>query len=242
MNDSPPTNLQFESQHGRKEQLLVLWTKLRKDPLFQDALKAYRTLAAEGCDIRAAKAHLGRVAGYKKGNGRRSLQMPTGQAISRKIRTMNRQLRKLADRAAELRSIWGLWESMVDADVLSVPEELQRIAAKLSCVRTEGLGDWFPQRDAIVDLLELVQTTTGRAHYVEVSLLINAQLVWNAAKYGRPIPDMKFDPDSLKMFAMRHKQREAAKASKRAEVEKQLKSIESTKYPAEQLFGSDLFG
>lgn len=139
--------------------------------------------------------------------------------------------------SVELRSIWGLWEHLIDADVLSVPEELQKIAAKLSCVRTEGFGDWFPQRDAIVDLLELVRTTTGRAHYVEVSLLINAQLVWNAAKHGRPIPDMEFDPDSLKMIVKRHKQRQAAKVRKRAELEKMLKSIESMKYSTEQFFG-----
>jgi hypothetical protein len=150
---------------------------------------------------------------------------------------MSRQLTKLAHRAAELRNIWGLWERMVDADVLSVPEELRRIAAKLSCVRPEGLGDWFPQRDAIIDLLELVRTTTGRAHYVEVSLLINAQLVWNATKHGQSVPDLEFDADSLKMIVKRHKQRQAAKVKKRAELERMLKSIESVKYPIEQVFG-----
>jgi len=48
---------------------------------------------------------------------------------------------------------------------------------------------------------------------------------------------MEFDPDSLKMIVKRHKQRQAAKVRKRAELEKMLKSIESMKYSTEQFFG-----
>jgi hypothetical protein len=148
---------------------------------------------------------------------------------------ISRQLTKLANQAAEFRKIWGFWEHMVDADAIHVPEELMNIAARVSCLSTTGFGDWFPQREAILDLLELVQTATGRPHYVEVSLLINAELVWAAAKHGRPIPDMAFDPDSLKMIVKRAKQRQAAITKKRSEMKKRLKSLSVQRSPRQML-------
>jgi hypothetical protein len=124
---------------------------------------------------------------------------------------------------------------MVDADAVHVPEELGKIATRLSCVRTEGFGDWFPQREAIIDLFEVVRKTTGRAHYAEVSLFINAALVWQATKNGREIPDREFDADSLKMIVKRDKQRQAAIAKKRAKVKKRLKSLSVEPSPRQML-------
>jgi len=245
MNDLPlPGKSESESPHRPKdvatrtpgERLQALWN----EPLFQDALKAYRRLAKEGCDIGVVLDYVGKVAGYESGNlGRLGLQIPTGQEISRNIRAISRQLTKLAHRVAELRGIWEFWAHMVDAEALYVPEELQNIAGRLSCVCTEGVGEWFLQRDAIIDLLEHVRTATGRPHYAEVSLLINAELIWRATKNGRTIPDMVFDPDSLKMIVKRHKRRQAASVKKRSEMKQKAKRIKSMEYSPEHIFGID---
>ena len=156
----------------QEARLQALRTELWKGSLFQNAGEAYRTLAKQGCDMGVAMGYVRRVAGYKRGNGRRTFQIPPSQAISRKARLISRQLTKLANRAAELRKIWGFWEHMVDADAIHVPEELMNIAARLSCLNAAGFGDWFPQQEALLDLLDLVRTATRRPHYVEVSLLM----------------------------------------------------------------------
>jgi hypothetical protein len=160
------------------------------------------------------------VAEYKSGNlGRRlAFGIPIGHEIYCNIQAINRQLTKLAKRVAELRGIRGFGTHMAQAGADSAPEELENIAAELSCVRTEGFSDWFPQRETIIDLLELVRTATGRPHYAEVYELINAALVWHATKNRRPIPDPQFDPDSLKMLFRRHKQRETARLRKQSET------------------------
>lgn len=210
----------------REERLQALRNKLWKnDPLFQQAGKAYLRLAKRGCDMGVAMGYVGRVAGYNSGNmGRRAFGRPTGGQMSRELRVINRGLKKLAKRAARLRKIWGFWERMVGANASHAPEELVNIAARLSCISTEGFGDWFPQREAIIDLFELVRKTTGRPHYVEASLLINAELVWRAEKKGRAIPHKEFDPESLKMIVRREKLRQAAVARKRRKIRKRLKS------------------
>ena len=237
-------NHESESQHGPKEvamrtpeERIEALRKLKQEPLFQGAAKAYRKLAKEGCDMRVLMGQVGRVAGYKSGNKRRAYKRPAGQAISRKIRSMNRQLRKLARRAAELRGIWGFWEHMADAHALRVPEELQNIAGRLSCICTEGFGEWFPQREAIMDLLEHVRTSTGRPHYTELSLLINVELIWHDTKNGREIRDMVFDPESLKMIFKRYNQRQAAVAKKRSATNKEAESLKSVEYSLEQMWG-----
>jgi hypothetical protein len=210
----------------KEERLQALRSELWKnDPLFQQAGKAYLRLAKRGCDMGVAMGYVGRVAGYNSGNmGRRAFGRPTGGQMSREIRAINRGLKKLGKRAARLRRIWGFWECTVDANAFHAPEELVNIAARLSCISTEGFGDWFPQREAIIDLFELVRKTTGRPHYAQVCLLINAQIVWRAEKKGRAI-EKEFDPDSLKMIVRRDKQRQAAIARKRAKVKKRLKSL-----------------
>src|SRR5438874_9897486 len=74
----------------QEERLQALRTKLRNEPLFQDAEKACRTLAEEGCDMPVLMGQVGRVAGYKSGNGRRAFRIPTGQQMSREIRAISR--------------------------------------------------------------------------------------------------------------------------------------------------------
>jgi hypothetical protein len=247
MNDLPATGRKPQSQHvendaetrAREEKLRALRIKLGNEPLFQNAVKASRRLAEKGCDVPVLMGLVGRVAGYKRGNGRRGFRIPSRQAISRKVRSIEHQLRKLSKQTAELRAIWGFWEHMVDADTFRVPEELEKIAAKLSCISTEGFGDWFPQRDAIIDLLEQVRTTTGRAHYPEISTLINAELVWRAEKNGKLVPNMQFDADSLKMIFKRQKARQAAVARKRSEMKQKVEAIESVQYSPRQIFGLD---
>lgn len=225
----------------REEQLEQLRKKLWKDdPLFRHAGKAYLKLAKRGCDVRVAMGYVGRVAGYNKGNFGRAFKRPTPGQISREIRAITHGLEKLAKRASELRKIWGFWEHMVDVDVIHAPEDLIKIAVRLSCISTEGFGDWFPQREAIVELLEFVRKTTGRHHYAEVSLLINAELVWRAEKHGRTISESQFDPESLKMIVNRDKTRRAKVARKRSEIEKRLKSVSMSMAPSpRQMLGLD---
>jgi hypothetical protein len=219
-----PKDLTTRTQEAR---LQALRSKLWKnDPLFQQAGKAYLRLAKRGCDMRVAMGYVGRAAGYNSGNiGRRAFGRPTGGQMSRELRVINRGLKKLAKRADKLRKIWGFWERMVDANAVHAPEELVNIAARLACISTEGFGDWFPQQEAIIDLFELVRKTTGRPHYVEISLLINAELIWRAEKKGRAIPDKEFDPESLKMIVKREKERQAAIVRKRSEMKQKVESI-----------------
>jgi hypothetical protein len=223
-----PGNHENETQSGPKklstgtesERLKTLRTELRKDPLFQEAVKAYQTLAEKRCDMEMVKEYVGSAAEYEGGNLGHlvTFGLPRGQEIARRLRVVNRQITKLAKRVAEIREVAGFTTHMVEADAYSVPEELENIASKLSRVCTEGFGEWFPQREAVLDLLELVQRTTGRPHYAEVSALINAELVWQAAVYGGELPDPQFDPDSLKMLFKRHKQRETARLRKQSET------------------------
>jgi len=218
-----------DCQAGRKdketstseERLQALRIKLSKERWFQDAEEASGRLANEGCDMPVLMGSVRRIAGYPSGNiGRKAFRIPTGQEVSREIRSIDQQLRNLAKRTAELRKIWGLWARMVEAGAVHVPEELENIAAKLSSVRTQDFWEWFPQREAILELVEQVRTATGRPHYTEVSLLINAELIWVAAKNGRAVPDLKFDSDSLKMIVKRDKQRQALRDRRRSEVKR----------------------
>lgn len=203
-----------------KERLQALRTELRKDPLIQAAIKAYRTLAGKGCDMDMVEECVGSAAEYGGGNLGHlvTFGLPTSREIARRIRVMVRQIRKLAKRAAEINEIRGFSTHMVEADAHSVPKELAYIASKLARIRTEGFGEWSPQRDAILDLLEHVERRTRRPHYSEISVLINAELVWQAAVYRYELPDPQFDPDGLKMLFKRHKEREAARIKRRTEM------------------------
>ena len=114
---------------------------------------------------------------------------------------------------------------MVEAGAYSVPEELETIAGKLSRDSTEGFGDWFPQRENIIDLLELIERATGRPHYNEVCDLLNAELIWRASLERWEIPEPQFDPDTLKMMFNRYKKREAARIRKRSEVNNEVHEV-----------------
>ena len=137
--------------------------------------------------------------------------MSWSNKVDRQLRARAYQLRKVARRMAELRKVWGLWERLVEAGCLHVPEELQQTAAKLSRVRTKGYADWNPHQEAVLDLLGLVQSTTGRYHYAEVSDLINGFYYYQALRQGRTPDDMQYDVDILKMVVSRQRQRAARK-------------------------------
>jgi hypothetical protein len=225
---------------AKEERLQALRSKLwSEDPLFQHAGQAYVRLARRGCNMRLAMGYVSRAAGYNRGNfGRRGFRRLTGSQISRELRAITRGLKKLANRTAELRRIWGFGERMVDAHAFHAPEALANITARLSCISTEHFGDWFPQREAVLGLLELVRRTIGRPHYVEVSSLINAELVWRAEKNGGAIPDRAFDPENLKMIVKREKERQAAVAEKRSKTKERVTSL-SVAYSPRQTSGLD---
>lgn len=195
-----------QSENGKRgksapdlQRLAQLRAEFQKDPLCQFATKALLRLQAKNCDPLVVMAYVRRATGYKSGNlGRRS-----APEIARRIRGMSGQLQKLAKRITKLRQMWGFQGRMLDADCYHIPEELENIAERLSHTRTKGFGDWHPQRDALLDLLEHTRLSTGRYHYSEVSLLLNAELVWRALKYNRPVPDFRYDIDSLKMIVQR---------------------------------------
>jgi hypothetical protein len=146
----------------------------------------------------------------------------------------------LAEEIGEIRRTRGFMGDMTDAEAFRVPEELEDIVGRLSLVSTAGFAEWNPQREAILDLLDLVRSTTGRYHYQEVAQMIEGQRLWVAAKYQRPFPDMKFDADSLKMILRRHKQRvngEDERRKKQQEALAKHKEEQTKKCGLEYLYG-----
>jgi len=176
--------------------------RLLREPLIQDALKAYRMLENEGCDMDVAQGYIVRAVKHKSGNhGPRFYGPPTGQRISRQLRRTTQLLKKLAKRIEGLREIWGFKKHMMEADAYHVPEQLWSIAQRVSSISTKGFQEWHPQREALLDLLDLVRRSTGRYHYGEVSLLLNAEQIQRAVA-------LRFDVDSLKMIVQRDRQRQ----------------------------------
>lgn len=198
------------------ERLSQLRAEFQKDPLYELAVEDLRQLAAKGCDPTVILAYVGRVAGYKSGNiGPRIYKHPKAKEIARRIRAISGQLKQFANRTKKLREMWGLFGRMVDANCFHVPEELCDIAKRLSRVQTKGFGDWNPQREALLDLLDHVHSSTGRYHYAEVSALINAELVWRALKHEQPPPELRHDVDSLRMIVQRAKKQKQAEDARR---------------------------
>jgi len=209
--DSRPRPMDIPDQQW----LSKLKEQLQKEPLFQAATEAYRQLTNEGCDLVVMHAYVGRVAGYNSGNlGARMFKRPSAPEITRRIRGITRQLTKLAKRVEGLRRIWGFYGRVVQADCFQVPEELEDIAHRLSRISVKGFADWNPQREALRDLLDHVRSATGRYHYAEISLLINAELTWRALKHKRPLPEFRHDVDSLKMMVQRWKKERRAKSAR----------------------------
>jgi len=189
--------------------------QIQKDPFFQRATETLRQLAAKGCDPMVIHGYAGRVAGYKSGNlGARMYGGPGAPKIARRIRAISGQLKKLAGQIEDLKRIRSFWSRMTEASCFHIPEELEEIAERLSRIRTKGFRDWNPQREAILDLLDHVRSSTGRYHYEEVSLLINAELVWRAMKRKQPPPEPRHDVDSLKMIIQRWKKERRAQSVK----------------------------
>ena len=119
----------------------------------------------------------------------------------------------MAEEVADCRSFWGFWSRLAEANCMDIPEELENTAERLLKIPTQGLAEWSPQREAILDLLNHVRSSTGRYHYAEVSTLINAERVWRALKNRRPIPELSHDVDSFKMIVQRHNKRVKKQAS-----------------------------
>lgn len=236
----PATSRPVETPEEREARLEAVRQEFSRDPQYQAATEAAIKLAKAGCDLRVVMGYLRRIAGYKPGNAGRVFTTLTGEQISRKLRGHKRQLEKLAGEIADIRRIRGFMGNMVEANAFHVPEELLDIAVRLSLVPTEGVCEWHPQREAILDLLELVRTSTGRCHYREVATLIEAERVWVELKNKRPIPDIKFDADGLKMILQRHKQRQAREENRRKKLKEALTRHEeavSAPYSFNDVFG-----
>jgi hypothetical protein len=184
---------------------------LSREPLFQAADEAFARLQKKGCDLYIMLAYLNRFSGYKSGNLGYRVYGAKPKEISRDIRSIARQIKKAAKRIEKLRSMWwGMYGRVVAAGCYHFPEELYRMVECLSNIRLEGYGEWNPQREAILDLLDHVRSATGRYHYNEVSMLINARLVKTAVERRQCLPDLRYDVDSLRMLIQRYKKECAA--------------------------------
>lgn len=200
-----------------EQRLAEFRVEFQRDALGRSATAALLRLAARGCDPTIVQAYAGRAAGYKSGNLGPVMHRRGPQETARQLRGIKRQFKKLAKRTADLRGIWGFWSRMVEADCIHIPEELEEIAGHLSRVRVKGYANWHPQRGAILDLLDHVRSSTGRYHYAEVSILINAEIAWRALKRGEAPPEITHDVDSLKMIVQRWRRERRAKLSKSAD-------------------------
>ena len=184
-----------------EEQLIDLRLQFYREPLGKSVVEAIFTLTAKGCDRDVLRAYAWRAAGYRAGNW--GLARRGAPNTIRRMKAFRRHLLKLAEEAMQLRAIWGFRGRLLDAGCLRIPEELKDIEERLSRVEVSGYADWHPQREAILDLLDHVRSSTGRYHYAEVSTLINSDIAWRAIKKGEPIPDLRNDVDSLKMIVQR---------------------------------------
>jgi hypothetical protein len=186
------------------------------DPLCKSASTAMATLLRKGCERHLIEGYLRRIAGYRRRKSGISIYRgPKPAEAARQLRGCARQIRKVAQRIAELRKVWGLWGRLVDGQCIHLPEELSEIAERLCRVRTKAYSSWNPHHEALLDLLELVKSVTGRYHYRELSHLINAFYAYSALKQGRKMPDeLIYDVDSLKMIVSRQRQQDARKYGK----------------------------
>jgi hypothetical protein len=188
---------------AHKEYIDNLRATLRKEPLFQASEAAYMLLRDKGCNMMKVQRYLDDIVGYKSGNMGKYQRRQPRKEIARKLRAIAKQLRKGAQEIEALRNVWSFKQRMLDSAAYHCPEGLLEMANQLTQTRTQGFGDWHPQREAILGLLHLVESETGRYHYPQVSNLINAEMVWKARVYKQPIPEPRFDVDSLKMMIQR---------------------------------------
>ena len=204
------------NQPQQKEPSPEALKKWYADPLCRSASKAMATLLKKGCERHLIEGDLRRIVGHKRSkSGTQIYEGPGPAEAARQLRGCARQLRKVAERIAELRKLWGLWGRLVDGHCIDLPEELSEIAERLSRVQTKRYAHWNPHREALLDLLERVKSVTGRYHYAELSDLINAFYAYNALKHGRNMPDeLIYDVDSLKMILSRQRRFDAQRYGK----------------------------
>lgn len=204
------------NQPQQKEPSLEALKEWYADPLCKGASKAMATLLKKGCERHLIEGDLRRIVGIARSKfGIQIYKGPTPTEAARQLRGCARQLRKVAEHIAELRTLWGLWGRLVDGQCIHLPEELSEIAERLSRVRTKGYAHWNPHREALLDLLERVKSVTGRHHYPEISELINAFYAYSALRRGRKMPgELIYDVDSLKMIVSRQRQLDARKSGK----------------------------
>lgn len=197
----------------QKEPLSELLKAWYAEPLYESAARAMATLIKKGCERHLIEGYLRRIVGYRRMKGGIQIYKgPKPAEAGRQLRACALRLRKVARRIGELRRVWGLWERLVDARCIHLPEELREIAERLICVRTKQYSYWNPHQEALLDLLEHVRSVTGRYHYGEVSDLINAAYSWRAIKNGRMPDGPLYEVDSLKMLVSRQKQLAARKS------------------------------
>jgi hypothetical protein len=186
------------------------------DPLCKSASRAMATLLREGCERHLIEGDLRRIVGIARSkSGIQIYKGPAPAEAARQLRGCAPQIRKVAQRIAELRKVWGLWGRLVDGQCIHLPEELSQIALRLSRVRTKGYAHWNPHREALLEFLERVKSVTGRYHNAEISNLINAFYAYSAPKHGRKMPgELIYDVDSLRMIVSRQRQLDARKWGK----------------------------
>jgi hypothetical protein len=186
------------------------------DPLCKSASRAMATLLKKGCEPHLIEGDLRRIVGTaRRKSGIQIYKGPKPAEASRQLRGCARQIRKVAQRIAELRKVWGLWGRLVNGQCIHLPEELSEIAERLSRVYTAGYAHWNPHREALLEFLERVKSVTGRYHYAEISNLINAFYAYSAVKHGRKMPDeLIYDVESLKMIMSRQRRLDTAKLGK----------------------------
>jgi hypothetical protein len=197
-----------------EQQLAELKAKFYNDALGRSAIAALQRLKAKGCDLMVIQGYLGRVVGYKSRNVGVIIHGRGAHKVARRLRGIKRQLEKLAKETADVRSIWGFGSRMAEAKCMHIPEELEEMARNLSRVRVRGFADWYPQREAIIDLLDHVRSHMGRYHYEDVSTLINAEIAWRALKRGEVPAELSHDVDSLKMIVQRWKREQRIKLAR----------------------------
>lgn len=189
--------------------------ELDREPLFQAADKAFNKLRDRGCETHIVLGYLNRVC-YKSGNvGALFVGGVNTKRISRNLRRSAHEFEKAARQIEEIRhKWWGMYGRVTEAGCYHFPEQLREMAQAVMRIDLKGYGEWNPQREAILDLLEHVRISTGRYHYAEVSTLINARLTRSAAERKQPWPDFKFDIDCLRMMVQRQKRRYEADIAK----------------------------
>lgn len=193
------------------QQLEELRRKFSQEPHYKKATEALSRLLALGCDLGVIQGYIGRAASYKYKNMGVVMRKPKAHVTARKVREFSKQLEKLAKQGAEIRRTWGFGSRLIEAGCMHIPEELQKMAWRYSRVRVKGYTSWYPGREAVLDLLDHIHSSTGRYHYAEVSLLINTEATWRALKRGQDSPEVIFEVDSLKMLVQRWKREQAAK-------------------------------